>query len=132
MLPSHPAVGQRASTRSAALRRPPPPPLPCPRLQAPPARNAPLVPGQSSTGSSATTSNATPAARTPPSASPANRATSRGCARIVIASIETARTAAAANSSTAILPRGPPRDPDDSRPLVPPPLRRSEEHTSEL
>src|SRR3546814_1415768 len=108
-------------------------------------------------GSSATTSNATPAARTPPSASPANRATSRGCARIVIASIENARTAAAANSSTAILPRGPPRDPDDSRPLVPTPLRagpvhrqpfrqgstqhhhdpvpavdRSEEHTSEI
>src|SRR3546814_11397930 len=79
-------------------------------------------------GSSATTSNATPAARTPPSASPANRATSRGCARIVIASIENARTAAAANSSTAILPRGPPRDPDDSRPPVPTPLRAGPVH----
>src|SRR3546814_7925222 len=92
---------------------------------------------------------ATPAARTPPSALPANRATSPDCARMVIASIANAPTAAAANSSTAMLPRGLPRDPDDSRPPVPTPLRagpvhrqpfrqgstqhhRSEEHTSEL
>src|SRR3546814_8886706 len=47
---------------------------------------------------------------------------------MVIASIANAPTAAAANSSTAMLPRGLPRDPDDSRPPVPTPLRAGPVH----
>src|SRR3546814_3261098 len=47
---------------------------------------------------------------------------------MVIASIANAPTAAVANSSTAMLPRGLPRDPNDYRPPVPTTLRAGPVH----